>query len=186
MGADVTLQRDLPAPSAAGAALAERFDEIVERHGPRIARLVQRLLGWPSEVEDVVQDVFAAAWARRESFRGEAEVGTWLMRIAVNVCRTRQRRRYRWLRWWEGAAAGVSPAAATDEPDAELRRAVRAAIAELPTAHREVVVLRYLEGREPREITEIVGVRKNTVEARLSRARKALRARLGAADGMES
>lgn len=165
-------------PRDAGATERERFDVLVRTHGPRIARLVQRLLGWPSEVEDVVQDVFTAAWQQRDRFRGEANVGTWLARIAINACRTRQRRRYRWLDWWKSTGVQAGEVAETPGLIAD-RAVVRRAICELPTAQREVVVLRYLEGLSTVEIGEMLGVAANTIDARLSRARKELRARLG-------
>src|SRR5204863_527419 len=79
--------------------LAQRFAEgdsaafaaIVAIHRPRITRLVYRLLGWPSDVDDMVQEVFLAALTKCRKFRGESALATWLTVIALNKCRTHRR-----------------------------------------------------------------------------------------------
>src|SRR5438105_2545103 len=68
------------------------FERLVELHQARVARLAQRLLGWPADVEDVVQEVFVAAWRSFRQFRGESRPETWLMRITINQCRRQNRR----------------------------------------------------------------------------------------------
>ena len=63
--------------------------------------MVYRLLGWRGEVEDIVQDVFLAAFKRRQTFRDESSQWTWLAAIAINRCRTHRRRKlleFRWLK----------------------------------------------------------------------------------------
>lgn len=182
---------------AAGDAAAAQ--ELVERFQPRVTRLVHRLLAWPSDVADVVQDVFVAALDARSRFRGQAKLQTWLVRITINTCRAHNRRR--WLRQrlfaaWssrehgghelrrpETARVSMLPASvgqltsASPERaaiDQERARSVRAAVAGLPQKQREVVVLHYLEGMTAAEVAESLGIRTNAVEVRLSRARKQL------------
>ena len=71
------------------------FEALIEAQQETITRLVYRLLGWrKEEVEDVVQEVFLSAWQHWGRFRGECEVGTWLIRIAVNKCRSWHRKRF--------------------------------------------------------------------------------------------
>ena len=157
------------------------FDRLVETHQAKVARLACRLLGWPADVDDVVQEVFLAAWKGLPRFRGQSELGTWLMRITVNKCRTHRRKemlRLRWL-WPSGQeeAAGSDPAdrATLDrETQAEVRRGVR----RLPARYCEVVVLRYLEEMPVERIAQILGLTRNTVEVRLHRARERLKKEL--------
>src|SRR5262249_47022246 len=85
---------ELLAHAKAGSSSA--FDQIVTIHQEKITRLVHRLLGWQSDVEDVVQDVFVDALSALRKFDGRSAVLTWLTRIAINRCRTHQRRQ--WLR----------------------------------------------------------------------------------------
>jgi RNA polymerase sigma-70 factor (ECF subfamily) len=157
------------------------FDRLVESHQDRVARLACRLLGWPADVDDVVQEVFLAAWKGLPRFRGQSDLATWLTRITVNKCRSRRRKemvRLAWL-WRKGQeeAANSEPAdrAALDrETHAEVRRRVR----RLPPRYCEVVVLRYLEEMPVEEIGQVLGLTRNTVEVRLHRARERLRKEL--------
>lgn len=158
---------------------------LITAHQERVTRLVTRLLGWRSDIDDVVQDVFVSAIEALPRFRGDADLSTWLFRIAVNRCRG-ERRRWLRLRFWTGgdlvAVQHRQDAGPSDRPrDAaavlvasETGAAVRAAVQALPSRDREVIVLRYLEGLSIAAIAEIVGARLNAVEARLSRARRKL------------
>ena len=158
------------------------FDRIVERHSAEVAALANRLLGWPGEVDDVVQDVFVAAFVHLKKFRGECRLRTWLFTITVNKCR-RNRLRRRRLRAMQvddlEAAVGQSEGAERPAMDEETFARVRRAVQALPRKYREVVVLRYLEGLEPGEIGELLGVRVNAVQVRLNRARTRLKEQLG-------
>ncbi|MBI5852351.1 MAG: RNA polymerase sigma factor [Planctomycetes bacterium] len=146
-----------------------------------LVTLVWRLLGWPSQpadIEDVLQDVLLAAWTKRAHLREPAAFAGWLRRIAVNKARNHARgalRRTRRVR-----LAGFGPG---DEPLGVERESVdeslREALLGLRHADREVLVLHYLEGHPPAAIAELLGGKRNAIEARLSRARKRLRARLG-------
>ncbi|HVJ83923.1 MAG TPA: RNA polymerase sigma factor, partial [Planctomycetia bacterium] len=70
------------------------FDGLVAEHEGRVRRLAQRLLGWSGDVEDVVQDVFLAAYRKLPRFRNEGGAGAWLARLTINACRSRHRRRF--------------------------------------------------------------------------------------------
>lgn len=165
----------------------EAFDVVVRRHQARIAALVYRLLGWPEDVDDVVQEVFLAAMQALPRFRGESGLATWLTRIAVNKCRSWRRRRLLRFRWWLDAArqqphvadelAG-SPAADRRLVDFETVERVRLAVRRLSARDREVVVLRYLEQMPIEEICAVLAVNANVLQVRLHRARARLRASL--------
>ncbi len=155
------------------------FDDLVRRHQTRVAGLVYRLLGWRHDVEDTVQEVFMSALKNISTFRRDASLGTWLFRIAVNECHRQQRKRLLRLRLWKSEpAARIAPSAATPTLDRETCAQVRAAVAELPARDREVVVLRHLEDLPIPEIAHILGLSRNAVEVRLTRARQRLRATL--------
>ncbi len=159
------------------------FDGIVQRHTADVAALANRLLGWPQDVDDVVQDVFLAAFTGLRKFRGDCGLRTWLFTITVNMCRRRQRRqvfRIRTVAIDEGspdlyAEENAERAAMDSEIFARVRRAVRA----LPPKYREVVVLRYLQGLETSEMCELLGITANAIQVRLTRAKQQLRESLG-------
>ncbi len=159
------------------------FDGIVQRHAADVAALANRLLGWPQDVDDVVQDVFLAAFTGLRKFRGDCGLGTWLFTITVNMCRRRQRRRVFRIRAIAvdedcldlRVEENAERAAMDTETFARVRRAVRA----LPPKYREVVVLRYLQGLETSEMCELLGITVNAMQVRLTRAREQLRQSLG-------
>lgn len=159
---------------------AAALDEIVAAYQDRVARLTSRLLGWRVDVDDVVQDVFVAVLENLSGFRGESDVGTWIYRITVNACR----RRRRWfLRWLPADVGEAGPMGHTRTASAtllaqEVGQRVRAAVRKLPQRYREVVVLRYLEGLSITEVARILGLERNAVEVRLTRARARLKPRL--------
>jgi RNA polymerase sigma-70 factor (ECF subfamily) len=159
------------------------FDGIVERHSAEVAALANRLLGWPGEVDDVVQDVFVAAFVSLKKFRGECRLRTWLFTITVNECRSyrlRLRRRLR-IRPLDDLEVTAKADEGAERPamDGETFARVRRAVQVLPRKYREVVVLRYLQGLEPDEIGELLGIRVNAVQVRLNRARARLKEHLG-------
>jgi len=157
------------------------FDRIVERHSAEIAALANRLLGWPGDVDDVVQDVFVAAFVHLKKFRGDCRLRTWLYTITVNKCRSyRLGRRLRAGKVSDlEAAVGQDQGAERPAMDKETFGRVRRAVQALPRKYREVVVLRYLQGLEPGEISELLGVKVNAVQVRLNRARTRLKEHLG-------
>jgi RNA polymerase sigma-70 factor (ECF subfamily) len=154
---------------------ARAFDRVVVAEQAYVARLVGRLLGWRTDVDDVVQDVFVSALAAWPKFRGECAARTWLARIAINRCRSYQRRRLVGL----GLVArlrerfsGHAPTPATNpiERDEECEK-VRGAMSRLRPRDREVLVLHYLEELPAAEVATLLGLSRGTVEVRLTRAR---------------
>ena len=172
---------------AARFAVGERvaFERIVALHAQRVARLAHRLLGWPDDVDDVVQDVFLAAWRHRRKFRGdggEHALAAWLNAITVNRCRTvRRRRLMRWARRKQLQTQSVeapTPSADASAMDEETSAVVRDAVRRLPARDREVLVLHYLEQTPIGELGPMLGLSRGAVDVRLHRARKRLRQKL--------
>ncbi len=178
--ASARAEAELVRRAAAGDRAA--FASLVRTHQDRVARLVWRLLGASGDVEDVVQCVFVAALDKLRSYRGEAGFASWLTAIAINQCRSFQRKR----RFWGILRARLRHRPQVLEPAADqgtVRRQaverVQAALRELSVADREVIVLRYLEELPVSELAGLLGLAKNAVEVRLTRARGRLRGLLG-------
>lgn len=156
------------------------LEAFVQRHSAVVTRLAHRLLGWRGDVDDVVQDVFLAAWTSARRFDGRSSVSTWLVAITINQCRKSIRRETR-RRMWQRLGFGGSHAPAADAASLsdEVTTAVRSAIAQLSPADREVVVLHHLQGLTADEIAAIVGASRGAVEVRVHRARQRLKVILG-------
>jgi RNA polymerase sigma-70 factor (ECF subfamily) len=155
------------------------FDRIVEQYTADVAALANRLLGWPGDVEDVTQDIFLAAFLGLKKFRCDCKLKTWLFTITINKCRSyRHRRLARLPRFARAdAEAPLASAAAKQRSmmDEEEFNRVRRAVAALPAKYREPVILTYLQGLAKDEISRMLGISKNALHVRLSRARERLR-----------
>ena len=180
---------ELLALYAAGDRSAARV--LTLRHAPRLLALAGRMLGDLTEAEDVAQESMLRLWRIAPDWRAEgAAVGTWLYRVASNLCIDRLRRR----RPGDGDALAQI---ADDRPGPQRRleaadraAALRAALAALPERQRLAIVLRHFEERGNPEIAEILDTSVEAVESLLGRARRALadmladrRAELGFTDG---
>lgn len=177
----------------AGDALA--FNRLVEeRHGD-IYALLYRLTEDPEEARDLTQETFLQAFRHLASFRGDADLRTWLYRIAVNQARNR------W-RWWKRRrrdrtvsldapvseeidsplSAGLAGDEALDPERQALARereqVLHAALKSLARPYREVIVLRDIEGLSYEEVATALDLNVGTVKSRLNRGRTELRRRL--------
>jgi RNA polymerase sigma-70 factor (ECF subfamily) len=166
---------------------ADAFGELVRRWERRIFALAYGMLGREEEARDATQETFIAAFRNLRGFRGEAKVSSWLHRIAVNQCITRQRRaRTRAENSLEaetemGGEKFAAPAEGSPARQAEGRErneAVRRAVAALPPELREVIVMKEFEELTFQEIADALGVPLSTVKSRLYTALKQLRLRL--------
>lgn len=165
------------ADAAAGDRAA--FDALMRRHARRSLSLAQRIVGSPSDAEEVVQDAFVQIWTRADSWRGDGtRFSTWLYRIVVN--RAIDYRRRRGFQPLEEAEEVADPT-----PDAEgmieerqLGEAVDAAIAALPDRQRAALSLCYYQGMSCAEASEVLQVSVSAMESLLVRARRMVRTRL--------
>ncbi|HEV7858063.1 MAG TPA: sigma-70 family RNA polymerase sigma factor [Pyrinomonadaceae bacterium] len=166
---------------------AEAFGEIVRRWERRIFALSFGMLGREEDARDATQETFLAAFRNLRGFRGEARVSSWLHRIAVNQCITRQRRakvRGETALDDEGEADGASfftPAHASPARAAESRQrteAVRRAVNALPPELRQVIVMKEFEELTFQEIALALELPLSTVKSRLYTALKQLQMRL--------
>jgi RNA polymerase sigma-70 factor (ECF subfamily) len=171
------------------------FDEIVRAHQDRVYSFCVRMLQDREDALDAAQEVFLSAYRNLETFRGEAALSTWLLRIAANRCLNRIRQRKslagRETPWPEPDADGEGSAfqpegGEDDRPDRvaenrELGAILSEALARLDPDSRSVVLLSDVEGFSYEEIAGLAGVPVGTVKSRLHRARMALRQMLSPA-----
>lgn len=167
------------------------FNELVELYGDRVYRLLLRMLPTREEAEDMAQEVFVQVFKAVDQFRGDAKLGTWVYRIAVNVCKNRSKymaRRHSNAQeeiepLAERAALGQAKGVTLGElarPDQivegyQMESIVKSCILKLESEFREVLVLRDVEDLTYEEIAEITGMPEGTVKSRLHRARAMLR-----------
>lgn len=166
-----------------------------------VYNLVLRMLGHEEEARDVSQEVFVTVFRAIADFREESKLSTWLFRIVTNHCRNRQkylgRRSYGRTDSFEEALDSAEATVFGERPvqpdraleGERLERALQAAIAGLDPEHRELVVLRDIQGLSYEEIRKVTGLAEGTVKSRLHRARMTLKEKLealvGPPDGAE-
>ena len=172
---------------------ANAFDVMITRYSGDIYALLYRLTENAEEAGDLTQETFLSAFTSISKFRGDAELKTWLFRIAVNHSRNRHR-------WWNrrkrdktvslDAAVGTSEtlihemiADRSDSPEQtailrERERAIMNALAALPDIFREAVVLCDIEGMSYEDISATLDVNLGTVKSRIARGREELRRKL--------
>jgi RNA polymerase sigma-70 factor (ECF subfamily) len=173
---------------------AGAFDVLVAERSGEIYGLLYRLTENVEEARDLTQETFLRAFQNIGHFRGDADLRTWIYRIAINQARNR------W-RWWRRrrrdatvsldapagpfgqALAATLRAEPSNDPERqtlahERETVLRAALKTLGRAYRETVILRDIEGFSYEEIATTLGVSVGTVKSRLSRGREELRRKL--------
>ena len=153
------------------------LDELLARYEERIYRFGLRMCGDEESAREVLQETMIAAFRNLPGFRGQAALSTWLYQIARSFC-IKERRG---VRPTAALDAEVPDDAPTPEAHAHARQigeALSAAIAELPSEQREVLVLRDVEGLSAEAAADVVGIEVGALKSRLHRARMALRAKL--------
>jgi RNA polymerase sigma-70 factor, ECF subfamily len=182
---DKTTDTELAALAAAGNARA--FEAIMRRHNRLLFRTARSILKSDAETEDAVQDAYLSAWRALGTFRDDAKLSTWLVRIVLNEALKRVRRRASNVVMFDsGAPAGEGQPEASMEADqdqqpdlvasrAEMRRLVEARIDELPELFRTVFILRAVEEMTVEEVSAALEIPEATVRTRFFRARAQLR-----------
>ncbi len=152
------------------------FEEIVRRWQGRVGRLLARLAG-PGAAPDLCQEVFLRLYGAGARYRETGAFPTWIYRIALNVARDAGRRRHDHL-----ALGNHEPLDHSAPHDTLCRREavelVGRALAELPEALREVLVLHHYEGLNFEEIARLTGTPASTLKSRFAVALSRLRVRL--------
>ncbi len=163
------------------------FECIMRRYNRLLFRTARSILKVDAEAEDALQEAYLRAWAKLATFREEAKLSTWLVRIVVNEALGRLRRHGAQVIPLDAAMDSVDPemqASMADAPDhrpehaamrAEVRRLMEARIDRLPEAFRTVFMLRAVEELSVEEVAAALGIPEATVRTRFFRARAQLR-----------
>lgn len=166
----------------------EAFRQLVVRHQNAVIGTVAKMLGNPSEAEDIAQQVFLRIWRNAKRYRPEAKFTTYLFTITRNLVFNETRRKSRKKEVSSDEREENSNLLIAGSPDrqpdaellqAELQRAVDDAIAALPEAQRMAVVLRRYEQLSYEEIAAVLHLSVSAVKSLLFRARTTLRESLG-------
>lgn len=155
----------------------ETFRFLVERHQAHLMRCLCQRLGDMGKAEEVAQETFVRAYFALPKLNRPEAFFSWLYGIADRVVKEIRRatKRDRTVNW--GDRIRTTESAGLPEPDVE--QVLEEAVANLPDAYREVVVLRFYTGRSCVEIARDLGIALGTVTKRLSRAYSLLREHLG-------
>lgn len=165
------------------------FEQLVAAYGPRMRATALRLTRNEADANDVVQEAFLHAIRGLDGFRGNARIGTWLHRIAVNAALMRVRAKARrpevdihelLPRFGDGGNHLEPAVVLQDRPDQRAARGetaaiVRRCIDELPANYRIALILKDIEDLEYQEIADQLGLTLNATRIRIHRARQALR-----------
>jgi RNA polymerase sigma-70 factor (ECF subfamily) len=146
------------------------------RHNVRVYRFVLRMLRDVTATEDLVSQVFLDVWRTASQFEGRSQVSTWLLSIARFKALTALRQR-RYEDIDQDEVMEVADSADTPEDSLDRSRTseiLRACVAKLSPAHREIVNLVYYHEKSVEEVAGIVGIPASTVKTRMFYARKQL------------
>ena len=177
-------QPDLELAKLAASGDRGAFHMIVERHSRGLFRIARSLCKCNSDAEDVVQDALLAAYRGIAKFDGRSSLKTWLARIVMkrSISAWRKNKRHRAAVTLEGAhemtgsdgrSMRIDGIAAVDQ-----RLDLAAVLPDLAEEHREIFVLREIQGLSYAEIAQALDIPAGTVDSRLHRARGELRKRL--------
>lgn len=163
---------------------ARSFDAIVDRYQSRLLNFIYRTVGDRERSEDLVQEVFIRVHRHLARFDRTKKFSTWIYTIASNLAKNELRNRSRnpivlfqtMKAGWDDEERPLEFEDPQSRPDdlfrkRHVRSLVEQTVAQLPQHHREVFVLRELEGRSYEEIAEITHCNLGTVKSRLNRAR---------------
>ena len=157
------------------------FGELVQQYQKRVFALAVRMCPTPELAEEAAQEAFLAAWQGLPFFRGDSAFATWLYRLTSNACVDLLRKENRHQGPSlddESVSAEVPDPTPTPEKaveQQELRRQIEAGLQTLSPEHREVLLLRQMQGLSYQEIGAALSLEEGTVKSRLSRAKRQLR-----------
>ena len=159
------------------------FEELYRQHAGRLFSVACRMVGNPADAEDLLQEIFLAAHRKLDSFRGDSALGTWLYRLATNLCLDHLRSKAARTSQLTGALddePGLAEAGSHRLADRALTRMdLERALAQLPDGCRAAFVLHDIEGLEHREVAEVLGIAEGTSKSQVHKARLRLRGLLG-------
>lgn len=169
----------------------DAFNELVREYESRVINAAYGMLSDKEDAYDAAQEVFIRVYKSIDSFKGQSSLTTWIYRITVNICNDILRKRQRSAKTisitqdenegentqvLEIADSAPTPEEAAEQSEAQ--KALMAAIADLSTDYKNVIMLCDLQGMSYDETSKILKIPTGTVKSRLNRARNALRKKL--------
>jgi RNA polymerase sigma-70 factor (ECF subfamily) len=155
------------------------FEELYTAHAGRLYSLAFRMLGNAADAEDLLQEIFLSAHRKLESFRGEAALGTWLYRLAMNqildYVRSRAARTGQLTDGLEDTSVLPDTGSHRLADRAIDRIDLERALGELPEGCRAAFILHDVEGLEHKEIAQVMGIAEGTSKSQVHKARLRLR-----------
>lgn len=187
--AAASAETDVELALSAASGNATAFETIVRRNNRLLFRTARGVVPDDAEAQDVVQETYLHAFTNLGSYRGDAALGTWLARIAINVAVSSQRKKGRLIQLQESSAAAEEspvehemPLYTPDDesPDAmaerkEVRQLLQTSIEDLPVIYRSVFVLRAVQEMSVQETAFCLSISEDVVKTRFLRARAMLR-----------
>ena len=167
------------------------FEQLVNKYEARLYSVALRMCGNREDAQDCLQDAMLRIYRSLDRFKGQSAFSTWAYRITMNTCLDELRRRRSRAATSLDALleTGWDPAAETVTPEdaaisAEQRRALEAAIADLPEDMRSAIILREMHDMTYEEISEALDTNIGTVKSRISRGRERLRQLINGRPGL--
>lgn len=142
------------------------IEEIVTKYENRLFRTALAIVGCKADAEDIVQDVFVKLFQKQPQFESEAHEIAWLIRVTVNLCKSRLR-----SPWRKNTTELLESYPAENYEQHSIMQTVLS----LPHKYRVVIHLFYYEGYSTKEIADITQQKEPTVRQHLTRARRMLK-----------
>jgi len=142
------------------------MEEIINRYEDKLFRTAIAVMGGKADAEDIVQDVFVKLFEKNPSFQSPEHEAAWLIRVAVNLCKSRLR-----SHWWKKTVPLLDTYPAQTDEQQNIMQTVLA----LPSKYRTVIHLFYYEGYSTKEIADITTQNESAVRQQLTRARRMLK-----------
>ena len=142
------------------------MEETVSRQADRLLRAASAIMGCRADAEDVVQDAFVKLWEKQPSFESPEHETAWLVRVTVNLCKSRLRSPWR---------KKTGPLTEDYPAQTQAQQSLVQSVLALPPKHRAVIHLFYYEGYSTKEIAQLTNQKDATVRQQLTRARRELK-----------
>lgn len=163
----------------------DAFEILLNRHQKMVFKAAYRMMGQREDAEDIVQEVFVAVYSKISQFDPQKKFSSWLYRITLNTCisRLRAKKNTVFSPFDESAFSPADSWQSKVNPynvleQKELNHHIWEALIQLPENYQVMLILRYQMDLCNQEIADTLGIKKDNVEVRMHRARKALRHQL--------
>lgn len=157
----------------------QKLETLMEQYGDNVLHLAFSYVKQKQFAEDIAQDVFIKCYEKMDGFRNESSYKTWLYRITVNKCKDVIRsNRFKNSHVFEEVAEKFNTTERTPEMELiqnEEAYFISKSVLQLPVKYREILILYYFEDLKIYEISELLGLNKNSVKTRLKRGRQLLK-----------